>query len=281
MEMKLHLNSGIDIDIQLVDSSLIHDWAKRFCEQPLDETEVSRLENRKSNWEQAKFNNLFSQLHDGIAKIDTNAVSWTDVIKEGTDHMAIQQYLNDLHHWCVQEVTEEHERWDAPGYNERVQEYGRLNSLCHQCETMLTDGNRKLPARCTNIYWDQQIVDQFKYSTPVTRGWQALMTKDKYDVYIAKRILGKDYRECYRDYDDITRKEMQPIGDTIPMAFEFDPLNYWRDLIDNPEFLKWLPVTDSATNIGRIPVGNLTQEFSNEALQEIISLSRIKKVTVQ
>ena len=58
-------------------------------------------------------------------------------------------------------------------------------------------------------------------------------------MYIAKRILGKDYRECYRDYDDPERIEMVPIGDTIPMAFEFDPLNHWKDLIHSPKFLEW------------------------------------------
>lgn len=281
MEMKLHLISGAELDIQLVDSPLIHEWAQSFCELPLDETEVSRFANRKDKFNQAKFNDLYNQLHNGIARYDTDAVSWTEEVKAGTDHPAIQKQLNDLHHWCVEEVKIEHKHWGAPGHDERIQEFGHLNSLCHQCETLLIEGNRQMPARCTNIYWDQQIVDQFKYAIPITDEWLNLMTTEKYDMYIAKRILGKDYRECYRDYDDAERTEMVPIGDTIPMAFEFDPLNHWNDLIHSPKFLEWLPVADTARNIGRIPIGNLTQTFSNDVLQEMINDDRIKEITIR
>ena len=58
-----------------------------------------------------------------------------------------------------------------------------------------------------------------------------MTTKDKYDVYVAKRILGKDYRECYRDNDDATRTEMGPQRKLYPLAFEFDPLNNGKTII--------------------------------------------------
>ena len=37
--------------------------------------------------------------------------------------------LNDLHHWCVEEVNFEHKRWGAPGYAERVKDFGEMNSF--------------------------------------------------------------------------------------------------------------------------------------------------------
>ena len=59
MEMKLQLNSGAELVIQLVDSPLVYDWAERLCELPLDETEVSGFDNRKIEYDFNKKN--FSQ----------------------------------------------------------------------------------------------------------------------------------------------------------------------------------------------------------------------------
>ena len=202
MEMKLHLISAAQLDIKLVDSPLIHEWAQSFCELPLDETEVSRFANRKDKFNQAKFNDLYNKLHNGIARYDTDAVSWTEEVKAGTDHPAIQKQLNDLHHWCVEEVKLEHKHWGAPGHDERIQEFGHLNSLCHQCETLLIEGNRQMPARCTNRYWDQQIVEQFKYALPTCAGGIFILhfvsdvESPNKNVWIINGGKGKLYIQC-------------------------------------------------------------------------------------
>ncbi len=279
--MKLNLVSGKQLIIKLIDSPLIHQWAIKFCTLQLDETEVSSFSNRKSKFDQAKFNELYTQLNNGIRKYDHYADYWTEEVVEGTDHLAIQKLLNDLHHWCVEQVCLEHKRSGAPGHAERVQEFGELNSLCHQCETMLVGGNRDLPKNCQHIYWDQQVVHHPDDRMLLTEDWLKLMTTDKHDMYIAKRILGKDYRECYRDYDDALRTEMMPFGDKIPLAFEFDPLNNWKDLTHSQKFIDWLYESPSEYNVGRIPVGNLTQKFSDEELHKIIRNDKIKEITIE
>ena len=120
----------------------------------------------------------------------------------------------------VEEVNFEHKRWGAPGYAERVKDFGEMNSLCHQLETLLTHGTRQIPNSCRNMYWDQQVVNQTQHALKINDDWWNLTTQDKYDVYVAKRILGKDYRECYRDNDDATRTEMGPNRKTVPLAFK-------------------------------------------------------------
>lgn len=271
MEMKLHLNTGEILTIQVVNHPLIHQWVKRFCSLPLALTEVSRLENRSSVFNKDLFDSLFSKLTKGV-----KAYSGPNfVIQDYNDHTAIQQLLNDMHHWCVETVQDKHMNQDYPEYHSDVALLGELNSLCHQCETLLTSGTNALPESCRYVYWDQPLQEDWKHRIPLTDEWLDLMTTEKHDVYVAKRILGKDYREAYRDNDDPTYDEMQPIGDRVPLALEFDPLNQWQDLFKLPEFLEYLPVPPTARNIGRIPVGNLVNNVDN--IQEILYNSRIVK----
>lgn len=61
MEMKLHLNSGSEINIQLVNSTLIRDWAINFCKHPLDETEVMTFAGRPSTFNRDRFDVLFNK----------------------------------------------------------------------------------------------------------------------------------------------------------------------------------------------------------------------------
>ena len=279
MEMKLLLNSGAELVIELVDSPLVHDWAERLCELPLDETEVSGFDNRNIEWDFDKFKSLFHILHNKLSVYQAGADYWSK-IQDFDDHDYLQQMLNDLHHWCVEEVNLEHKRWAAPGHAERVKDFGEMNSLCHQLETLLTHGTRQIPNSCRNMYWDQQVVNQTQHALQINEDWWKLTTQDKYDVYVAKRILGKDYRECYRDNDDATRTEMGPNRKTVPLAFEFDPLNQWQDFYNNADFLEWLPVEPSNENIGRIPIGNLKYPMTKQMTRDMISQDSIREITV-
>ena len=77
--MKLLLNSGAELVIDLVDSPLVHDWAQRLCELPLDETEVSGFDNRKVEWNFDKFKSLFHVLHNKLIRYQAGADYWSKI----------------------------------------------------------------------------------------------------------------------------------------------------------------------------------------------------------
>lgn len=270
MGMKLHLNSGNEINIELVNSPLIRRWAIRFCKHSLDETEVMTFAGRPSTFNRDRFDVVFNELLAGIRKYNGP----TFKINDYNNHIAIQQLLNVMHHWCVELVKSKHNNQNYKEYQQDVINIGKLNALCHECEGLLTHGIRAMPERCNNIYWDQSIQSYTNHTIQLTPEWIRLMTNKKYDVYIAKRILGKDYREAYRDYDDPTYNEMQSFGDRVPLAFEFDPLNYWNDLYELPEFIDYMPADK---NNNRIPLGNISNEVDN--IDYILRHDKIDKVT--
>lgn len=270
MEMKLHLNSGNEINIELVNSTLIRDWAIEFCKHTLDETEIARLAARPDTFNRDRFDIAFNKLLAGIRKYNGP----TFKINDYNNHIAIQKLLNTMHHWCVEIVKSKHKNQDNPEYQQDVINIGKLNALCHVCEDEIPHGIRALPESCNNTYWDQSVQSYANHTMQLTPEWTKLMTDKKYDVYIAKRILGKDYREAYRDYDDPTYNEMQSFGDRIPLAFEFDPLNQWNDLYELPEFLDYMPANK---NNNRIPVGNISNEVDD--IDYILKHDKIDKVT--
>jgi len=267
MEMKLHLNSSNTIIIQLVDSHLIHQWVREFCSHELEETEtIMSFQNRLHTFDKTKFDYLYEKLQNGIAAYNGPVYNTGDK----------QHILNKLHHWCVEYVNSIHDSPDrSQMYHTNVSNLNILNDLCHQCESTLADGNRILPTTCSNPIWDQQLLPA-KY-IPLTNEWLDLLTTNKYDVYIAKRLLGKDYREAYRDNDDPTYNEVQAFGDQVPLAFEFDPINCWNDLYNSKSFIDFLPVDNTHTNLGRIPIGNIVNDIDN--IHNLIQHDRIDKVT--
>jgi len=275
MEMKLYLDTGQEIDIAVVDNPLVHKWVEHFCSVPVGETEISRLDNRSNFFDKQQFTNLFEELLQGVEHYKGPQFSIVDY----EDYTAIQELMNTMHHWCVDLVKSKHMNQNYSDYAFDVGYIGRLNSLCHQCETLLPAGTNPLPESCRYIYWDQPLQNDKQHRLPLTDEWLDLMTLDKYDVYVAKRILGKDYREAYRDNDNPLYEEMQPLGDTIPVAFEFDPLNNWPDLYNSPEFLKYLPVAPTRHNIGRIPIGNISNSVDN--IEYVLYNSHIVKASCE
>lgn len=273
--MKLYLDTGQEIDIAVVDNPLVHKWVEYFCSVPVGETERSRLDNRSDFFDKQKFNKLFEELLQGVEYYKGPQFSIVDY----EDYTAIQELINKMHHWCVDLVKSKHMNQNYSNYAFDVGYIGKLNSLCHQCETLLPAGTNPFPESCRYIYWDQPLQNDRQHRLPLTDEWLDLMTLDKYDVYVAKRILGKDYREAYRDNDNPLYEEMQPLGDTIPVAFEFDPLNNWPDLYNSPEFLKYLPVAPTRHNIGRIPVGNISNSVDN--IEYVLYNSHIVKASCE
>jgi len=276
MDMKLHLDTGKILTIKLVDHHLIREWANLFCSLPLEETEISRLENRSDSFDKKKFDELFDVLVTGVKAYGGPEF----IVNDYSDFPSMQKLLNKMHHWCVELVQDKHRNQDYPEYHNDVTTIGKLNSLCHQCETLLPGGTNPLPESCRHIYWDQQVSREYYNNSAMklTDEWLDLMTTEKYDVYLAKRILGKDYREAYRDNDDPTYNEMQPLGDRIPLAMEVDPLNQWQDLFNLQEFLDYLPVPPTPNNIGRIPIGNMVSQVDN--IEDVLYNSKIIRATL-
>jgi hypothetical protein len=274
MEMTLHLNDDKQLVIELIDSPLIHNWATEFSKHELNVTEISSIENRSTEFDQQKFTTLYAELMEGIRYYNGTEIQVSDYNKPDV----LQQLMNNLHHWCVELVESKHANQNYPDYAKDVQYIGKLNSLCHQCEALLTGGTRKLPDSCSNIYWDQQVKNAGQYALKMTDEWLQLMTLEKHDVYLAKRILGKDYRETYRDNDNPNHSEMKPIGNRIPLAMEIDPLNQWKDLWQLPDFIHHLPVEPTANNIGRIPIGNIRNKPDH--MEQILRNKVIQRVSI-
>ena len=87
--MKLHLNSGNEINIELVNSVVIRRWAIKFCKHSLDETEVMTFAGRPYTFNRDRFDVVFNELLEGIRKYNGP----TFKINDYNNHIAIQLSL--------------------------------------------------------------------------------------------------------------------------------------------------------------------------------------------
>jgi hypothetical protein len=98
-------------------------------------------------------------------------------------------------------------------------------------------------------------------------------------VWLAKRILGKDFRECWLDNDDPSYEDITNIGEILHYAFEVDPLNNLDDFYTSEQFASWMKQhSRDINNIGRIPIGNIIDMPDN--IHEIIQSCTIEQIEI-
>ena len=108
--------------------------------------------------------------------------------------------------------------------------------------------------------WDQGFTQDDKIGWAKDLNYNHLLTNNNHDVWLAKRILGKDFRECWLDADDPSYRDITNTGDILHYCFEVDPLNDDSEFYNSDEFASWMTTHDRSidvSEIGRIPLGNI------------------------
>lgn len=273
MEMKLHLDDQSVLEFELVDNELVHQWATELSIMDFHPTEKTTLIGYPETLDNELWQERLSRLLDNIRDYPENH---PDISLDAADYQITdtQDLCNKAHHWAVATVLQQH-KTQGDDYQERVQQLGYINHLCHELE-FIVPHNVSWPRSCRFPYWDHSAKSGRRY--PITDEWMSMISTEKADLYLAKRILGKDLREVYRDQDRIDLPEVQTVGDVVPWAFEFDPLNNWKDLFDFPEFKSY--TMDSEIKPGRIPVGNLKNRLPDEKLLRVIKTRSIVGISL-
>ena len=263
--MKLILDNDTELVIELLDSPLIQDWAKHLSTLKMYPTEVSNLVGYPEVFdEEAWLINLINLLQEIKSFTDDNPVILDYKLY---NQYNTQQLCNQAHRWAVYTVTQEYKKQNICTHS--IQQLGYINHLCHVLEFSVP---REIdwPDTCCNNLWDISFdcIDRWD----MTPEWRELISTQRADVYMAKRILGKDLREAYRDQDDPTAFDIQTVGDQISWAIEVDPFNKWQDLYNDPKFIEY--TKHSTQPKGKIPVGNISGVFDTD----IINKRKVKEV---
>ena len=157
--------------------------------------------------------------------------------------------------------------------------FNKINGAVHGFECAYNHPGHKTMQGNNKLYWDQAFnldnLKRYMRNGNFIDEILDLITNDYYTVWIAKRILGKDWRECYMDQDDPTEIDIVNIENSIQYAFEID-LNDWRKFYYGENFLNWLEnynIEYNVTKMGRIPLGNVLIE--HDELQKKINNNEI------
>jgi len=255
--MKLILDNNTELVIELLDDTLIQDWAKHLATLEMHPTEVSNLVGYPEVFdEEVWYTNLINLLQEIKSFTDDNPIILDYKLY---NQYNTQQLCNQAHRWAVYTVTQEYKKQDICTHS--IQQLGYINHLCHVLEFSVP---RQIdwPSTCCNSLWDISFDCEDRWD--MTPEWLKLITPVGADVYMAKRILGKDLREAYRDQDDPTAFDIQTVGDQVSWAIEVDPFNKWQDLYNDPGFVKY--IANSKQPIGKIPVGNIVSSFDNDLI---------------
>lgn len=303
-QLVLNLTNGNQFVIELVDSPFIHNWAEAVAEKDMWETEHVAL--GSDSYDPDRFAETLDTLYKSLLTVPEVMGCAVPECFPGTQSYSIddveytQHWMNIIHRWCVYSMMHQPyivEDVDiTPGaiaalksdkLDATIKLLFELNQQVHAVEsTYKSPGADSFP--CTGVYnapyWDQGFEgDQVGYAPKVnyTDLLDEILTKENYDVYIAKRILGKDFRETWLDADDPSAVDVVNVGDLLHYAFEVDPLNDLSSFYKGSEFESWMAEYNrdtSASTVGRIPVGNIINLGTPEETRKILTTERIKSI---
>jgi len=290
MLLILELSDGTTLDVELVNNLWISNWAKKVSTLSMLPTEHCSLGGSyPTHVEQLNhaLNTLYTELQN-IPRIINCDIPLEFPIRDSFDINDIaqaQEKLNIIHRWCVFSMM--HVPYiingvdiaykcsnairasdSTPVFHSILNLLHTLNQMVHTVEGCFArPGAHSFPSNVFNeVFWDQSFENDFGYMTRKETDIEDLFDINHYDVYIAKRILGKDFRECWFDSDDVASVDVTNIGDLLHYAFEVDPLNDWHSFYTSTEFKKWMNDNNRSTkmcDIGRIPIGNIINKPIN------------------
>jgi len=299
MILRLNLSNNKYFLVELINDEWVHNWAKKIVTLELDETNKVAL-GSESN-EPELFEQYLSDLYAKLKSFTTDInIDMPSVFPNRSNYsydntMDTQHNMNVIHRWCVlsflkkpfivngKDITAQIcEAWQTED-NKYISEcLFDLNQKVHAVETTYTSpGSSTFP--CTNhthIYWDQSFVnDETGFTTKYDAGFSHLLTTTNYDIVLAKRILGKDFRECWLDLDNPMFDDIVNIGDLVHYGFEIDPLNDLSEFYNSDLFKNWMSQHRRSTeqiDIGKVPLGNIINKPENIA--EIINTCYIESI---
>ena len=299
MKLRLTLSNGEYLYIDLVDDDWIHQWARKVVALELDTTEHVALGSIVNTNTDVLFNNIDNFIFVLNNELSNLGITVPDFLPTAAnlkklDSCDIQMHLNRIHRWLVfmmfrksyivnnQDYTPSNiNQLFETRYDSMMPTLLKLNQLVHAIESNYTSpGTDTFPGnQHQHTYWDQAFKGDDVISLAADAPLERMLSTNNHDVWLAKRILGKDFRECWLDNDDPSYEDITNIGEILHYAFEVDPLNNLDDFYTSEQFASWMKQhSRDINNIGRIPIGNIIDMPDN--IHEIIQSCTIEQIEI-
>jgi hypothetical protein len=288
MMLQLNLSNGSALTIDLIDDPFVTAWAEGAVLRKLDDTEHTALGAQNNNYPtdqwHANIQELCAELPRQLNRVGLNVPAFFP----GLSHLrslnsisTFQHHMNQIHRWLVfcmfrqpyyvdgiNYIPDDIGSYFEKDFDGMLTALFALNQLIHKTEEGYTSpGTATFPyTTCGKTMWDQGFVEDDKIGWAAELNYKQLLTNENHDVWLAKRILGKDFRECWLDADDPSYSDITNIGDILHYCFEVDPLNDDSKFYSSTEFHDWMAQHNKSTNadaIGRIPLGNIIDKPAN------------------
>lgn len=287
MNLHLDLSNKQSFIIELINDEWIHNYCKKLSSLPVSVTYREYFSGEPNK--PREFESNLKQLYDDIKNIpnvlECSIPACFPVINQFNfkNPKQTQQYLNLIHRWTTYTILKEpyyikninitKDSINSIEKNKKivVNFLTQLNQNVHSVESTYTKpGKSTFPCKqYTEMFWWQDFyredVPFFTYKE-IYNDIQHLFSIKNYDVSIGKRILGKDFRECWLDDDDVNCIDIQNIGERFHYNLEIDPLNNLELFYTSKEFINWIKNSNKSLDvqrIGNIPLGNIINKPDN------------------
>ena len=300
MILRCHLDNNSYFDIQLIQDEFVHWWATNIVDFKLAETEQTTLTGGGDDSDPDTFYVRLRKLLEGVSQIPEilgcpiPSEFKTDVLDyDYEDKFDTQHQMNIIHRWVVSTShqvpysIDNSEAIRAVQKDPSICQYPgliwKLNKLVHDTEATYSRPRHKQWVWGEHVFWDQDFVfdDRSKLRFHWDEKYDYLFTTRNHDVWLAKRILGKDYREAWIDNDDPTAYDVTNIDRVIGWAFEVDPLTDTESFYNSDSFKDWMASYSKDTSdrtIGRVPLGNIVDRdtYDWNGLLKTTHISRLE-----
>lgn len=297
----LELSDGTNFKVELVNEQWNRDWAKQISTMELLPTVQCKLGGYHNDL--LSYENNLNILYNNLQNIPD--IFNCDIPKcfpdrgsyNITDNYHSQQYLNLIHRWCTYimmglpfvldgiDITSKYKLATTdPELNAAKEYLLSLTRQVHAVEKCFDSIDAKSwPGKTYNkVFWDQGFVgDDPGYILRKDADVEDLFDVRNYDVYLARRMLGKDFRECWVSVDDVKCVDITNTGEWLHYAFEVDPLNDWHSFYNSDECIGWLIHNGrgfSRQDIGRIPIGNIINKHEHVDIEQTLLHTHIVKI---
>lgn len=297
--------------VKLINDPFVTSWAEGVVKRKLDKTEhthvASAVEDYPTNRWHKQIEELCRELPRQLSKVGmkvpaffpgVNAITGTDVVTglKIDDTAIYQHHMNQLHRWLVFCMFRTPYEIDGVNYTPEdmdgifdkdhagvLKALFTLNQLVHKTEVGYTSpGTATFPGtQHGGTMWDQGFTEDDTIGLAKDLKYTHLLTNNNHDVWLAKRILGKDFRECWLDADDPSYRDITNVGDILHYSFEVDPLNDDTEFYCSQEFIKWMKLHKRSTDvseIGRIPLGKIINKVDN--IKDIMRTCSIESIEI-
>ena len=300
MMLQLNLTNGTTMTIDLINDSFVESWAQRVVKLKLAKTEHAAIGSSNDTYsiDQHHYNikELCRELPIQLKSVGLEVPAFFPSLNKliGFDTATYQHHMNQIHRWLVFCMLRTPYEIDGTDYipnniNDLFDnDFGgmlhvlfTLNQLVHntECEYTSPGANTFPSTNYGKTMWDQAFQEDDKIGWAKDLNYKHLLTNNNHDVWLAKRILGKDFRECWLDADDPSYRDITNIGDILHYCFEVDPLNDDTEFYYSDEFKQWMQAhgrSVDVSEIGRIPLGNIIDKPAD--LEHVMNHCHIESI---